>query len=60
MAINLLEEQLEAVKHQKMMYNWKKDVESDEVIIKELDKKIKTLHNEEIRLLKELGIQVEE
>ena len=43
-----------------MMYNWKKDVESDEVIIKELDKKIKTLHNEEIRLLKELGIQVEE
>lgn len=59
MARNLLEEQLEAVKHQTMMYAWKKDVETDEVTIKELDKKIKALYNEEIRLLKELGIQVE-
>ena len=56
MARNHLEEQLEAIKNQKSMLNWKKSMTDDIVEIKQIEDKLDELKKDEIRTLRDLGV----
>lgn len=56
MARNHLEEQLEAIRNQKSMLNWKKSMTDDVVEIEQIDDKLHELKKDETRTLRDLGV----
>ena len=54
MARNHLEEQLEAIRNQRSMLKWKKDMTDDIIEIEQIDDDLHRLHKDEIKILREL------
>lgn len=58
MARNHLEERLEAIRNETSMLRWKQVVIDDVVEIEMIDDKLDELHNEELKILRDLGVEL--